>query len=274
MQKRAEITRAALLLAAATVFTRVGYAHARLNTITTSAHVSKGALYDHFSSKKELARAVIDAGSARFQIARSPFLTSRIPAFEALIDISCILVDPVVNDASVRATFRLITEVPDRPAAGTTLLATWLSDYRELARRAVTEGDLRDEDPDVVAQLLIDTLTGLRVLAAATDRLDDLPLRLAASWDLLLPGLVDPTKLAYFHELVTRQVARVGRGGHRGTAPPPSAPQQSHGGETVSADPRRKGVWRAATSHSSRSPRSTVSGHRDIRSNPRQQEPG
>ena len=275
MQKRAEITRTALLLAAASVFTRVGYAQARLNTITTSAHVSKGALYDHFGSKEDLARAVIDAGSARFQIARSPLLSSRIPAFEALLGISCTLVDPVVNDATVRATFRLITEIPDRAGAGTTLLAAWLSDYRELARRAITEGDLRDEDPDAVAQLLVDTLAGVRVLAAATGRLDDLPVRVAATWDLLLPGLVDPTKLGYFRRLVTRQVARAG---DRGTPPPPSFPPcdppQSNGDETVSADPHRKGVRRAAASRSPRSPRSTFSGHRDVGSDPRRQDPG
>ncbi|WP_016881513.1 MULTISPECIES: TetR/AcrR family transcriptional regulator [unclassified Rhodococcus (in: high G+C Gram-positive bacteria)] len=218
MQKRAEITREALLLAAAAVFTRVGYADARLNTITTRAQVSKGALYDHFSSKEELARAVIEAGSTRFQIACRPFLTSRIPAFKALIGISCLLVDPAVNDTMVRATFRLLTEIPDRPGAETTLLPTWLSHYRELARRALTEGDLRDEDPDAVALLLVDTLAGARILAAATGHLDDLPVRVAATWDLLLPGLVDATKLDHFRELVTRQVARVG---DRGTPPQP-----------------------------------------------------
>jgi AcrR family transcriptional regulator len=103
MQKRAEITGAALLRAAAAVFARVGYADARLNTITTRAQVSKGALYDHYSSKEDLARAVIEAGSARFQLACRPFLTSRIPAFEALIGISSLLVDPAVNDVSLWA---------------------------------------------------------------------------------------------------------------------------------------------------------------------------
>ncbi|MDF3312620.1 hypothetical protein P3H15_47635 [Rhodococcus sp. T2V] len=62
----------------------------------------------------------------------------------------------------------------------------------------------------------MDTLVGVRVLAAATDRSADLPVRLVTAWDLLLPGLVDPTKLDYFHELVTRQVAAVS---DRGTPP-------------------------------------------------------
>ncbi|MFC9764219.1 TetR family transcriptional regulator [Rhodococcus jostii] len=270
MQKRAEVTRAALLQAAAVVFTRVGYAHARLNTITTGAHVSKGALYDHFNSKEELARAVIDAGSVRFTIACSPFLTSPIPAFEALIGISCTLLDPVVNDTTVRATFRLITEVPDRPDAGTPLLTTWLSDYQKLARRAITEGDLHHDDPDAIALLLVETLAGTRVLAAATDHLDDLPVRLTTTWDLLLPGLVAPANIDYFRELLTRHIARVG---HRGTTPPPApgAPPQLNKGETVSTTPPRKGARRPAGNRSSHSPRST-STSRAVQSKPGRQE--
>ena len=219
MQKRAEITGAALVSAAAAVFARVGYADARLNTITTRAQVSKGALYDHFSSKEDLARAVIEAGSTRFQLACRPFLTSRIPAVEALIGISSLLVDPAVNDISVRATFRLLTEVPNRPGAETTLLTTWLADYRALVHRGIAEGDLRDDDPDAVGQLLMDILVGVRLLAAATDRLDDLPRRLITAWDRLLPGLIDPAKLDYFRELVRRQLTAVV---DRGT--PPSQP--------------------------------------------------
>ncbi|MFC9557964.1 TetR family transcriptional regulator [Rhodococcus sp. NPDC056960] len=88
MQKRAEITGEALLLAAAVEFTRVCYADARLETILTRANVSRGALYDHFGSKEELARAVIEAGSARFRGACRPLLAPRIPALEALIGIS------------------------------------------------------------------------------------------------------------------------------------------------------------------------------------------
>lgn len=210
MQKRAENTGEALLVAAAVVFSRVGYAHARLNTITTAAHVSKGALYDHFHSKEELARAVIEAGSARFAIARSSFLTTRIPAFEALIGISCLLLDPAVNNTTVQATFRLIIELRDRLDAGATLLTGWLSDYRELAGRALTEGDLRENDPDAVALLLVETLAGVRLLATVTGHSDDLPGRLTTAWDLLLPGLVDAARLDHFHHLVTRQVARIG----------------------------------------------------------------
>ncbi|NDV10224.1 TetR/AcrR family transcriptional regulator [Rhodococcus sp. IEGM 248] len=222
MQKRAEVTGAALLRAAAAVFIRAGYAHARLNTIITEAHVSKGALYDHFGSKEELARAVIAAGNTGFKSACDPFLTSGIPAVEALIGISCLLLDPAVNDTMVQATFRLITDIGDRPATGTTLLGTWLSDYQHLVRRAIAEGDLREEDPDTLAHLLVEAFTGIHLVVAATGRSDDLPTQLTSTWDLLLPCLVDATKLDHSRSLVTRQVARFGD--HRTPRPPPSSP--------------------------------------------------
>ncbi|WP_260850685.1 TetR/AcrR family transcriptional regulator [Rhodococcus sp. WB9] len=262
MQKRAEITGVALLVAAAVEFTRVGYAQARLDTITTRANVSKGALYDHFRSKEELARAVIEAGSARFAIARSPFLTAQSPAFEALIGSSCLLLlDPDVNNVTVQATFRLITDIRDHPGANPTLLVTWLADYQQLTRRAVTEGDLRDDDPDAVALLLVETFVGVRLLAAVTGHSDDLPTRLTTVWDLLLPGLVDPTKLDYFRRFVTRQVTPLGdrrtaplrRRPERGVSPDPAVAASVVAGarpgapqSNISRSARRIPLWSAA----------------------------
>ncbi|MFC9553844.1 TetR family transcriptional regulator [Rhodococcus sp. NPDC056960] len=244
MQKRAEITGEALLFAAATEFIRVGYAHARLDTIVTGANVSRGALYDHFGSKDELARAVIEAGSTRFRIACRPLLQAPVPAFDALIGISCLLLDPAVTDVTFQATFHLLTEHPDRPGGNPTLLATWLSDYRELARRALAEGDLRAEDPDTIASLLVDTFVGVYLLSAVTGRVDDLPARLTGAWGLLLPGLVEPTRLDHFRRLVTRHVARArGRGPASPLSASPCSPRQPNNGKRPAplTRPRRQG---------------------------------
>lgn len=63
-QERAEATRDSVLRGAAGVFLRLGYANASLSEIIAESQVTKGALYFHFGSKEELARAVIDEGSA------------------------------------------------------------------------------------------------------------------------------------------------------------------------------------------------------------------
>ena len=51
-------TRRALVAAALRLFTEHGYAGASLDTIVAEADVTKGALYHHFSGKRELFRAV------------------------------------------------------------------------------------------------------------------------------------------------------------------------------------------------------------------------
>lgn len=56
----AERTRAALLDAAATVFLRDGYVAAATEEIVAVAGVTRGALYHHFASKRDLFRGVVE----------------------------------------------------------------------------------------------------------------------------------------------------------------------------------------------------------------------
>jgi hypothetical protein len=146
-----------------------------LANLTTSAIVSKGALFRY---TEELARAVIEAGQCPIHV-RAQSLPHR----------------PQYPRSTV---FRLITEIPDQPGTDPTLLATRVADYQPLTRRAGTQGDLRDDDPDPVAPLLVETFTGLHLPAAVTGRSHELPARPTTAWDLLLLGLVDGTTLDYF----------------------------------------------------------------------------
>ena len=208
-QKRAEITRRALLHAAAEVFTRHGYADTKLSEILTQALATKGALYFHYASKEELARAVIEEGTRRFTVVCTPYLDLPTPAFEAMIGISFVTVDAALHDAVMGATFRLITEMGDYRSSETDTFATWISTYQLLARRAIDEGDLRENtDPDAVGQLLVELFAGARLLA--TDNPVDLPTRTAMAWDLLLPVLVTTPKVDYFRQFVTRRLPTVG----------------------------------------------------------------
>ncbi|AHK35958.1 A-factor receptor protein (plasmid) [Rhodococcus opacus PD630] len=210
-QKRAEVTRRVLLHAAAEVFTRRGYADTKLNEILTLSPATKGALYFHYGSKEELARAVIEEGTQRFTLACTPYLHHHTPAFEAMIGVSFVTVDAALNDAVMGATFRLITEMGDYRSSETDTFATWISTYQLLARRAVDEGDmLADTDPDSVGQLLVEIFAGARLLATATDNPATLPTRTALAWDLLLPVLVTTPKVDYFRQFVVRRLPTVG----------------------------------------------------------------
>ncbi|MEO1425980.1 MAG: TetR family transcriptional regulator, partial [Pseudomonadota bacterium] len=57
-QQRALATRAALLQAARTAFTEDGFSKTSIDTIVTTAGVTKGALFHHFRDKADLFREV------------------------------------------------------------------------------------------------------------------------------------------------------------------------------------------------------------------------
>lgn len=57
-QRRAQLTRRAILIAAAEEFDRVGYDATSLNAILRRGGITKGAFYFHFSSKEDVAEAL------------------------------------------------------------------------------------------------------------------------------------------------------------------------------------------------------------------------
>lgn len=207
-QERAEATRDSVLRGAAGVFLRLGYANASLSEIIAESQVTKGALYFHFGSKEELARAVIDEGSARFDAKCELWLDRRTPALESLIGISSVIVDIGAHDAMVRATFRLLVEIGDYRGSGPATLDVWLDIYRELASRAADEGDLRsDSDSADIARFLLEVASGVRLMAAATGTVRELSDSMKASWNLILPIVVPESKVEYFRQFAARRLA-------------------------------------------------------------------
>ncbi|MFF3115257.1 TetR family transcriptional regulator [Kitasatospora sp. NPDC057904] len=105
-QERSERTRGRLVEAGAVLFDRSGYAGATLGEIAGTAGVTKGALYFHFASKEDLARAVLDQAEGSLRGACATLRTASSP-LQALIDSGYWLVDALGSDAVIRAAFRL-----------------------------------------------------------------------------------------------------------------------------------------------------------------------
>lgn len=59
-QEYAELTRAAVVEAAAELFARQGYAKTSLEEVAAAARVSKGTVYGHFDGKEQLFRAALE----------------------------------------------------------------------------------------------------------------------------------------------------------------------------------------------------------------------
>ncbi|MET8317506.1 TetR/AcrR family transcriptional regulator [Rhodococcus erythropolis] len=64
VQRRAKITREALVEMAAVMFGRTGYAGTSINDILASSHITKGAMYFHFSKKESIADELLLRWSA------------------------------------------------------------------------------------------------------------------------------------------------------------------------------------------------------------------
>ncbi|MFD6859224.1 ScbR family autoregulator-binding transcription factor [Rhodococcus sp. NPDC060090] len=206
-QVRAEVTRDAVLGGAAEVFVRLGYANASLNEIIDEAGVTKGALYFHFGSKEELARGVIDAGVERFGAAARSKMEQRAPALETAIEVSVLNATLSESDQIVRAMYRLLVEIGDYRGVDAAPFGLWFDSVQGLIQRARDEDDLVESvDVDAVSLLLMQTVTGARIVSEALGRPDQLAEQIESLWSILLPALVPADKLGYFRQFVSRRL--------------------------------------------------------------------
>lgn len=209
-QARAEITRDSVLAGAADVFLRLGYANASLSEIIAQSNVTKGALYFHFGSKEELARAVVDQGNERLSASCKGFFDNRVPALEACIGVSYVVADLTQNDPMVAAMLKLNHQIGDyRGTEGDSITLNWGKVNRMLAERAIEQGDLKsDLDADVVGLLWQELTAGVHIVAVGTDSVDQMAVRMERLWYFLLPALVPEEKLSYFREFAARRLRR------------------------------------------------------------------
>ncbi|WP_040788488.1 TetR/AcrR family transcriptional regulator [Nocardia paucivorans] len=164
-QERARRTRAAIIKSAAVEFGKSGYAAASLNRILEGSRATKGAMYFHFDSKEDLARAVLDSAIERYRHSVERWL-ARVDL--GPLDILHGLLDEIAlrleHDIVVQAEFRLIIEPGFQREAqhGGRILAGVI---RMLAVRAVEHGQLRaDADPDSFTRTLTGALVGQRYI--------------------------------------------------------------------------------------------------------------
>lgn len=200
-QDRAERTRNAILDAAAAVFNERGFAGASLSEILTKAGVTKGALYFHFSSKEELAMALIEEQWK----AELPFVDFDDVSLQTVIDISHGFAHNIRHNVRVRASNRLVLEANfSRPTPE--VYERWIGILTEILQKAKDRGDLRQEwDPAVVADWVSATFIGLQSQSEVFTGMADLHERITVQWKIALPGLVPPRRVSRFQASGTAQ---------------------------------------------------------------------
>ncbi|MFF6995740.1 ScbR family autoregulator-binding transcription factor [Streptomyces sp. NPDC008313] len=192
-QERAIRTRQAILVAAAEVFDEVGYEAATISDVLKRSGVTKGALYFHFTSKEELAQAVLDA-----QVASLPAVPAQELKLQESLDEALLLAhllqrdtgDPIVQ-GSVRLTVdqgspkdHLNRRVPMRG---------WTEHTQAVFEEARRRGEiLPHADVTALAKLFVGGFTGVQVLSRIMTDRQDLVERVADLYRYLMPSVAVP----------------------------------------------------------------------------------
>ncbi|WP_394255852.1 TetR family transcriptional regulator [Pseudoclavibacter helvolus] len=166
-REQGEQTRRALVQAAAVEFAAHGYTAAVLERVSDRLGLTKGAVYFHFPTKAELARAVGEAWTAMWaaEVARSTERGFDLPELEAFM---VRMTERAQHDHVWAATIRLAHDrehIPDevpRPSEA------WLTVIRAALQASETRGDLRrGVDLETMAWQLTAHVIGMHSLMAA-----------------------------------------------------------------------------------------------------------
>lgn len=194
-QARAVLTRRKILVAAAEVFDEQGYTSASMAEIFARAGVTKGALYFHFESKEELAKAVIAADQQYYELPEG--ISSPL---QAAIDISHFFAHALRSDVIARASVRLAIEHGTFSGGAFTTHILWQEKARNLFVLAAEQGELKPGvDLDAAAELLVSAFTGIQVVSQAISGRRDLHRRLTHFWKIFLPSLVPEDRLSDYY---------------------------------------------------------------------------
>ena len=169
-QQRRKATTAALIAAAREFFAKDGYEATSLDAVAAAARLTKGAVYHHFESKRELFAAVFRAEADHLaEVVAEAYARKRDPwkGFEA----GCI----AYLDACLEPGLRQIMLIDAEPAVGwqrmRELESGLLSMMEAGIGRAIEAGRIARRDPGPLAQLLFGTLCeAAMVVARAADQ--------------------------------------------------------------------------------------------------------
>lgn len=205
-QERAERTREAIVLAAARVFEAEGFAAAPLADITGAAQVTKGALYFHFASKRDLALALVAEARAVLDALVTEIVGRRgteLP-IQLLIDLTHAVLKRVADDPVLRAGLRLGADrdLYPEPAAG--LWVDWSALVEQLLAPDGRPVEQLQSPTRVVP--LGSVLCGLELLFRRYPGRPR-PEVLTAVWQLLLPGLARIGEAAHYRPAGTPEAA-------------------------------------------------------------------
>lgn len=207
LQERAIRTRRNILTAAAAVFAEGGYEAATISEILHRAEVTKGALYFHFSSKEELAQAVLGD-----QLSSVPAPPERDLVLQQGLDYTFLLAYLLSkNDPMVAGSIRLTVEqghIQDGLDRGVPM-AGWIDFNAQSLQRAKDNGELLSHvDVGDAARMFVAAFTGAQILSKIMTGHADLVERVADIERHLMSSIAVPAVLVQL-DMAPDRAARV-----------------------------------------------------------------
>ncbi|MEV7662187.1 ScbR family autoregulator-binding transcription factor [Paenarthrobacter sp. NPDC089316] len=190
MQQRAKETRLAVIEGAARVFAATGYGNASLSDIIKRAAVTKGALYFHFTSKRDLALAVIEEQHSIVLAAGAEILSSESPALDKIIGLCRMFGRQLLDKPIVQAGIRLTFEASAFEADVSGRYEDWIATVERLLLQAKAEGTVRAElDPAAFSRYLVASFTGVQMVSDVLTGREDVLQRIEQMWEFMLPAI-------------------------------------------------------------------------------------
>lgn len=203
--RRAVSTRQQILCAAARQFSRFPFHQVGIDRVLADAELTKGAMYFHFSTKQDLALAVIEEETTRSSQVAAALLARKLSGLEIAIDFFYQLAVRDISDDRCRAALHLVESMGRTSELPATLLRSWIDHLALAVRRAIGEGDIfADCDPHNVGRLLVSVYMGLRQ-TSCLDEPEQFLRDLEQTWTLALRGIVRPERTDYFHQFIKRR---------------------------------------------------------------------
>lgn len=198
--------------AAIELFEDGGFSGTNLNQIIRRAHVTPGAFYYHFTSKEEVALAIIDQVAQGMAELRTDFMGAGESGLESVIEMTFQLSLLLAQDRSYRVAAHLEHTVVRHSRQGIHDVAERIDVLVAGVSQSITASPLRDGVvPDEAARTMVSVIYGC---LAMTDLMTgDIATRLDECWRLLLPGVVAPDSLARFQKALAGAFARSRRAG-------------------------------------------------------------
>ncbi|HXR71947.1 ScbR family autoregulator-binding transcription factor [Actinocrinis sp.] len=192
-QERAVRTREAVVRAAAEAFADAGFLATSMADIFARAGVTKGALYFHFTSKEELAFAIIDAEEQAAGELIESVMSTDSPPLQKLIDISFRWAHLIQSNPIVQAGLRMIIEQGTYSRPMPLPYNAWQELSAQLLTQAQERGELeRSVDVRNMAEFIVSSFTGAQIVSQVVSGHKDLVQRVERMWQLLLKGILPP----------------------------------------------------------------------------------